>query len=213
MTTLLVLGSKPDPALVFTVVSAIITSGRKPANDLAVQAMRGLRTGTVYLYPRPRLAGGFAYRLKRRLKDWRVAPWYVRRTLRRIGFRFDRFVNPGLGRIHALFRALSQDDPQVLACMARKQPSSGMLALALGIADGGYSRFVLAGFSFEITHAYADNPLVAERGAQSRHADTDIAVLKALSRRFGTIFTSEPVVHERAGLPMLPEAARTAAAS
>jgi hypothetical protein len=231
MTTLLVLGSKPEPALpprdsfdevacanasghsarrhalpdpTFTVVSAILTSGKKPANALALQAMRGLRTGTVYLYPRPAPRGAGPRRLVRRLRDYRVSPLYVRLTLRRIGFRYDRFLDPGLEQIHDLFRRLCGDDPAVLAAMADKQPSSGLLALALGIADGRYSRFVLSGFSFEITHAYADNPLIAKRGATSLHAGTDIAVLRSLAARTGAVYTTETVVQERAGIPLLP---------
>ncbi|MEZ5860807.1 MAG: hypothetical protein R3D28_17830 [Geminicoccaceae bacterium] len=73
MSTLLILGSKPEPALpppglidavacanasgrsavqhglpdpVLTVMSAVLTSGHKAANDLALEALRGLRTGS-----------------------------------------------------------------------------------------------------------------------------------------------------------------------
>lgn len=51
----------------------------------------------------------------------------------------------------------------------------------------------------------------------SKHAQTDIAVLRCLSRRFGNVWTSEPIVAERAGIPLLgsvspvPEADRSAA--
>jgi hypothetical protein len=90
--------------------------------------------------------------------------------------------------------------------MRAKQPSSGMLALALGMAEHAYDRFILSGFSFEITHAYADNPLIAERGSTaSQHADTDIALLRHLSKKFGNIYTTEPVVSERTGVPLLTD--------
>jgi hypothetical protein len=39
------------PAL--TVMTTVLTSGYKPANDLALESWRGLRTGMLYLEPRP----------------------------------------------------------------------------------------------------------------------------------------------------------------
>jgi hypothetical protein len=139
--------------------------------------------------------------------------WYVRHALRSHGYRWDEFRDPGLAYYGEIFRSLCGHDPGVTALLARKQPSSGMLALALGIALGGYARYVLAGFSFEITHAYADNPLVAERGAASRHADTDIALLRCVTARLGTVYTTEAAVQERAGVPLLPEATPAGLAS
>ena len=80
MATLLILGSKPDPVLppsdafdalacanasgrsaarhglptpLFTVISAILTSGKQAPNRLALEALAGLHTGTLYFYPRP----------------------------------------------------------------------------------------------------------------------------------------------------------------
>ena len=106
-----------------------------------------------------------------------------------------------------MLAGLCGDDPNLVAMMRAKQPSSGMLALAVGIAWHDFERFVLSGFSFEITHAYADNPLIAERGSvQSKHAETDIALLRHLSRKLGNIYTTEPVVAERAGVPLLVDA-------
>jgi hypothetical protein len=94
MTTLLVLGSKPESILPGSVadevacaiasgrsarsqgcrsrgsrvVSAIVTSGRKPANDLAVEALRGLQTGRLIIYPYflPRYARNNVFRGLRR---------------------------------------------------------------------------------------------------------------------------------------------------
>jgi hypothetical protein len=79
------------------------------------------------------------------------------------------------------------------------------MALAIGLADGRFDRFVMSGFSFEITHAYAHNPLIDEAGStRSKHTETDIAILRCLAGRHAGIFTTEPTVHERAGLPFLP---------
>jgi len=237
VSTLLILGSKPEPVLPpagafdalacanasgntaarlglprprYTVMSAILTSGRKPANLLALEALRGLGTDILYLYPRHRptqtaLPGWLLY-----LKHYRTKAWHVRRTLKALDYRWREFRDPGIEHCLRLMRSLCVEDPTVVGLMTQKQPSTGMLALALGIAEGGFSRYVLAGFSFEITHAYAQNPLIAERGSASRHAATDIAMLQCLSRKLGTIFTTEPIVHERAGVPLLPEAAAVA---
>lgn len=138
-----------------------------------------------------------------------MKPWYLRRRLRALGYRYRRFEDPGLDHYLGLARRLSGDDPGVLALMARKQPSTGLIALVLGVADGRYGRYIVSGFSFEISHAYATNPLIAERGtAASLHAETDIALLDRLCRTHGGIRTTEPLVHERAGVPMLEETAR-----
>jgi hypothetical protein len=232
MSTLLVLGSKPEPALPprnafdalacanasghsaarfslgtphFTTMSASLTLGHAPANKMALQALCGLRTDVLYLYPRSTPAGGLIRRLSRYIRNYRSTPWYVRPKLTSLGYRWNEFRNPGLAYYQMVFQTLCDDDPRMLSCMARKRPSTGLLALALGISMGRYSRYILAGFSFQITHAYADNPRIAERNsADSMHADTDIALLTRWSRKFGTIFTTEAIVNQRAGVPLLP---------
>jgi hypothetical protein len=234
MSTLLVLGSKPDPVLpptdsfdalacanasgrsaarhglptpLFTVISAIVTSGKQAPNRLALEALAGLGTRTLYFYPRPARGRGPLGRGFNALRSFKTSAHYFRGRLRSLPYSFDRFENPGLERYHAVLAELCDRDPVLLAQMRAKQPSSGMLALAIGLAWYDFERFVLSGFSFEITHAYADNPLIAERGsAGSKHADTDIALLRHLSRRFGTIYTTEPTVNERAGVPLLRDA-------
>jgi hypothetical protein len=234
MTTLLILGSKPDPALPsagsfdalacanasgrsaarhglpmpsFTVMSAILTSGKQAPNRLALDALAGLRTQTLYFYPRPMRGRGLLGRGFHALRSFRTSPLYFRTRLRSLPYGFDRFENPGLERYHGMLAELCGDDPTLGATMRAKQPSSGMLALAVGIAWHDFGRFVLSGFSFEITHAYANNPLIAERGsAGSKHADTDIALLRHLSRRFRNIYTTEPTVHQRAEIPFLRDA-------
>jgi hypothetical protein len=231
MATLLILGSKPGPVLpaqggfdalacanasgrsaarlglpppLFTVVSAIVTSGKQAPNRLALEALAGLCTGTLYFYPRPVRGRGLLGRGFNFLRSFRTSAPYFRSRLRSLPYRFARFENPGLERYHAMLAELCDHAPELEAKMRAKQPSSGMLALAIGIAWHDFQRFVLSGFSFEITHAYADNPLIAERGsASSKHADTDVALLRHLSNRFGTIYTTEPAVHQRAGVPLL----------
>jgi hypothetical protein len=237
MATLLVLGSKPEPVLpphegfdalacanasgrsaarhdlpmpTFTVMSAILTSGKQAPNRLALTALRGLGTGTLYFYPRPARGRNVARRLLEQLRSFRVGSFHFKRQLKALSYRFDRFADPGLAYYQAMLADLCDRDPALLARMRAKQPSSGMLALALGMAEHAYDRFILSGFSFEITHAYADNPLIAERGSTaSQHADTDIALLRHLSKKFGNIYTTEPVVSERTGVPLLTDFGRS----
>ncbi len=232
MSTLLILGSKPEPVLpppalidavacanasgrsalrhglpdpVFTVMSAVLTSGNKPANDLALEALRGLRTGQLYIYPRPEAEGSALKRAWRELRRYRMHPWYFKRRLKALGYGFDEAIAWSRERYDAVMRDLTGGDPHVAGLMARKQPSTGVMALAIGLADGRFDRFVMSGFSFEITHAYAHNPLIDEAGStRSKHTDTDIAILRCLAERHAGIFTTEPAVHERAGLPFLP---------
>jgi hypothetical protein len=230
MKTLLVLGSKPEPMLPppgsfddiacanasgnsaaryglgsarLTVISAILTSASKPANRQALQAMRGLHTDMLFFYPRRPPEGNSLQRMVAHVEGYRNKSWYVRHILRSYGYRWNEFLHPGLPHIVELFRSLSDCNADIAALMERKQPSTGILALAAGIALGGYGRYILSGFSFEITHAYAHNPLVGERGVASRHADTDIALLSYLARKLGTIYTTEPIVEQRAGVPLL----------
>lgn len=233
MATLLVLGSKPDPALPdrscfddlacanasgrsaathalpsprYTVMSAILTSGHTAANDLAVQALSGLRTKTLYFYPRPKRASGVLGGLIHAIKNRRMQPGYFRRRLRTIGYVYEQFAAPGLDHYLDLVHRLCGHDEEVVAATARKLPSTGMVALALGIADQRYARYIVTGFSFEITHAYAANPVIEEQGTtNSKHTETDIAVLAALSRHHRGLFTTERVVHERAGVPMFED--------
>lgn len=231
MATLLVLGSKPDPVLpppvdfdalacanasgrsaarhalpapLFTVISAIVTSGKQPPNRLALEALIGLRTQILYFYPRPSRGRGPLRRALHELQSFKMSRWWFRHSLRSLPYAFERFEDPGLPRYHTMLADLCADQPGLIAQLRAKQPSSGMLALAIGLAWHGFERCILSGFSFEITHAYADNPLIRERGsAASRHAETDVALLRHLCKRFGNIYTTEPVVSERAGVPLL----------
>jgi hypothetical protein len=231
MTTLLILGSKADPALppraaydevacanasgfsaarhglptpAYTVMTAVLTSG-KAEDDHSLRALRGLETRTLYFLPRPERRGGRVKRLITHLKQWRLRPFHMRRCLHRLGYRYDALVVRSASYYHELVRSLCDDDPEIAELIQSKQPSTGMFTLAIGIADGGYDRFILSGFSFGLSHAYGENPLIRARGTTlSKHADTDVAILRYLSARRGGILTTEPTVHERAGVPRLP---------
>jgi hypothetical protein len=231
MATLLVLGSKPAPALpppgafdalacangsgrsaaaaglpepVFTVMSTVLTSGHKPANDLALEAIRGLRTGTLYLYPRPEPTGHPLERMVRAIKRYNVQPRYFKWRLDALGYHYETVVAWPRRAYHELALGLCGDDPAIAAVIAKKQPSTGIMALVIGMADPRFDRFVMSGFSFEITHAYAHNPLIDQLGTtRSKHLETDVAVLRRLAERHGTVFTTEYAVHEAAGIPLL----------
>lgn len=233
MSTLLVLGSKPEPALPpegsydalacanasarsatahglrdpsFTVMSAILTSGRKAANDLALEALRGLHTGSLYVYPRPRRGRTALGRAWNDLRTYKMRPANIRRRLRSLNYRYDRFVSWPLEDYLNVIEGLCDRDGEVMAAIERKNPSTGLVAIALGLAVERFERIIVAGFSFEISHAYARNPLIDEqRSAVSKHADTDISVLRYLARKYGSIYTTETVVHERSGVPLLLE--------
>jgi hypothetical protein len=235
MATLLILGSKPEPVLppaggfdalacanasgrsaaslglrdpVFTVMTSVLTSGHKPANDLALKALAGLRTGKLYLYPRPTARGFLLKRLVREMRNFKVKPRYILRRLRGVGYRFDELISPPREFYHQLVLGLCGHDPVIRAQIEHKQPSTGMIALAIGLESGAFDRVVMSGFSFEITHAYAHNPLIDHLGTtRSKHADTDISILRCLARRHASLYTTEPTVNDRAGVPLLPVAA------
>jgi hypothetical protein len=232
MRTLLVLGSKPDPVLPvlaandavacanasgrsaaqhglpspeYTVISAVVTAGGA-ATRHNLRALRGLRTGTLHLLPRHQRTGGVLRRGWRRLRDFRMQPLWFKLRLRAAGYGWERCEVRPLADWHALVLRLCGDDAVLREQLARKQPSTGVFAVARGLADGAFDRVVVAGISFELTHAYGANPEIEERGtAASKHADTDVVVLRLLARR-GNLFTTEPVVAARAGVPLLGEA-------
>ena len=121
MSTLLILGSKPEPVLpprdgfdalacanasgrsaaghelptpLFTVISAIVTSGKQAPNRLALEALVGLRTQTLYFYPRPVRGGGRLGRAFHGLRSFRTSALYFRSRLRSLPYGFERFENP-----------------------------------------------------------------------------------------------------------------------
>lgn len=227
--TILVLGSKPQPALPpphtyaavacanasgfsarahglpqpkFTVISAVLGSGNASDNH-SLAAMRGLAAGQVYFLPRP-LPSGRWRRLRHRLRHWRLQGPWVRRLLRRSGLIFSSFEERPTEAYDGLLLALTGDDPNIAELMAAKRPSTGLVALALGLSEGGFGHAILAGFDFTLSHAYGHNPLIDQRGqALSKHADTDIAILSAIQARRGCLWTSEPTVAAKAAIPLL----------
>ncbi len=233
MKTLLILGSKPNPSLppashyqalacanasgfsarqlglpspTYTVMSAILTAGDSTTHH-NLQALRGLSTETLYFFPRQPVQT--AYPLKRiliYLRHWQMQPWYFRLTLYRVDYRYQRFVNLPWLYYHDLLKKLCHQDTDIMAQIERKQPSTGIMALVIGmtIVHPPYDRFILSGFSFELTHAYGENPEITRRGTViSKHAQTDIAILSYLANHYPTLFTTEPVVNERTGIPLL----------
>ena len=228
--TILVLGSKPTPSLpppgsfaalacanasgfsaranclpppLFTVVSAVLGSGN--ASDRhSLAAMRGLVAGRLYFLPRPLPQAGWR-RLRFRLRNWRLqAPW-VRHLLHRHGFVFDGLEQRPAKAYDGLLIQLADNDSEVAALIQAKRPSTGLVALALGLTEAGFAHAILAGFDFSLSHAYGHNPLIDQRGsASSKHADTDIAILRAIQSHRRCLWTSEPTVHARTGIPLLP---------
>lgn len=231
MPTLLVLGSKPAPVLpprgsidavacanasgfsaralglpdpVFTVVTAVLTSG-KASDEHSLRRLAGLRTGRLYHVRRPKAdVGGPLARLLAALRMRRMSARELRRRLRALDYRYDELVSRPARYYHDLVLGLCGGDPEIAAAIARKQPSTGLLAVAVGLAEGRWDRVVMAGFDFTLTHAYGENPLIAERGSSaSAHAPTDILILRRLAARRSDLFTSEPAVRRRTGLPLV----------
>ncbi len=135
-----------------------------------------------------------------------MQPFHLKSVLRSLPYTFDDFVPLSDDYYDGLVKRYCKEDQTLLSQMEQKRPSTGLVALVLGLAEEAYDRYVISGFSFELTHAYGRNPEIDERGTQiSSHAQTDIMVLRHLSERLRNIYTTEGVVHEQTGLPMLPE--------
>jgi hypothetical protein len=192
----------PDP--IFTVISSVLGSRKNPSAGAALKALDGLSTKTLYYCPRQM----YRHNLLKRVFNLRelrgCAPGPFTRRLRACGYRFETVVVRPLSSYIRLVETLCGDDSEIVREFAAKHPSTGVLAAVVGLAEAGFERVILSGFSFEITHAYAENPAIARRGtASSRHADADVAVLRRISTRTGRLLTTEPVVHERTGVPLV----------
>ncbi|WP_022728623.1 hypothetical protein [Fodinicurvata sediminis] len=196
----------------FTVVSAVLgagtardESGKRQANRIALETLSGLSSDEVWYLPRPPAQGLLPRRLLREARRWRMSAWHVRRALRQAGYDFGHFHAPPYSHYTQLLQRETGDDPDAAAAVAIKQPSTGVFATLLGLADPAWDRVMLAGISFELTHAYAENPAITALGTtRSKHAETDITVLSALGRQHpGRLVTSEPVVAECCGLPLV----------
>lgn len=198
----------------FTVVSAIVTSGI-PSGKQSLRHMTGLETETLYYLPQLSGRKGLWRRLRSELPilhrspfylEWRLLmrPWFFRRKLQALPFHYRRFVARDYSEYLALVLQSCGGDAEVMECIAAKRPSTGVFAIALALSMTAYQRVVVAGFSFELTHAYGLNPEIAQRGTErSRHADTDIAILRAMTRRNPGLCTTEEVVHRATGIPLL----------
>jgi hypothetical protein len=230
MTALLVLGSKPDPVLpprstfddiacanasgysaakhglqipAFTVISAILTSGVGSGKQ-SLLALSGLETEVLYYFPRPRKCRKLLKKPLGLLQDFRTGPFCFRYQLRKASFTWQRFIKHDNAWYQGQVARLCQGDEALQEQLVSKSPSTGIMALVVGMSLGVYERYILSGYSFELTHAYADNPEIDERGTKaSLHTPTDIRVLKYLSGTYGNIFTTEQAVHDHAGVPLL----------
>lgn len=198
------------PTPVFTVMTSVLASGIASGQQ-SLQALRGLETRKLYFLRRRTRESNVLKRALFYLKTLqgksrlRMRPRYLRRMLRALPYGFSEFEALHEAEYDDLVRQLCSDDAAVLSRIERKRPSTGIVALALGLARYRYDRYVISGFSFELTHAYGHNPEIDERGtAVSAHADTDVVVVRHLARKFDNLYTTEPVVHERTGLRLLP---------
>jgi hypothetical protein len=199
----------PDPA--FTVITAMLTVGAE-AGRQSMQAMRGLHTGTLYfLYSTSRktsLRQTHPIKFLRALpRAARVTPAYFRWTMSRAGYRWDHFVAAEVDSYVSATRSWCHAEEELFEQAAGKRPSTGLTALLIGLSLNRYDRFILSGFSFELTHAYAKHPRIHQQGTrESRHLHTDIRFLQCLSASLGNLFTTEPIVNELTGVPLLEQA-------
>ena len=196
----------PDP--VFTVITAMLTAGVESGRQ-SMQAMHGLHTGTLYfLYSTSRktsLRQSRPVKFLRALpRAARVTPAYFQWAMSRAGYRWDHFVAAEVDSYVSATRNWCKAEAGLFEQAASKRPSTGLVALLIGLSLNRYDRFILSGFSFELTHAYAQHPGIDQRGTrESRHLPTDIQFLQCLSASLGNLFTTEPIVHELTGLPLL----------
>jgi hypothetical protein len=228
MATLLVLGSKPSPRLppvaafdavacanasvvsaaklqlpvpVHTVMTALITNNSE-LGQLQLQALRGLATQKLIYIPR-RIRGGTAVkRLAKRVRDWRLQPLVLKWQLNKVAFRYEEFVCHDAEFYSELALAFACSDDTLIRQLHAKSPSTGLISLLMGLADGRFDRFIMAGFSFERTQAFTAGSDQLVKGS-SPHARSDLLLLRRLHECHADIVTTEPLVAELASLPII----------
>jgi hypothetical protein len=199
----------PDP--VFTAITAMLTVGVATGRQ-SMQAMHGLHTGTLYfLYSTSRktsLRQSHPVKFLRALsRAARVTPAYFQWAMSRAGYRWDHFVAAEVDSYVSASRNWCKAEEELFEQAADKRPSTGLIALLIGLSLNRYDRFILSGFSFELTHAYAENPAIHGRGTrESGHMSTDIRFMQCLSSSLGNLFTTEPTVNQLTGVPLLEQA-------
>ena len=150
---------------------------------MALEAFGGLQIKRLFYYPRSLRGSTILGDGLRYLRTDKMRSGHFRRRLNSLPLAHDEFVVPGLAYDHALIRRLCADDDTISRLIEAEQLSTGVMAIALGIAAGAYRSIIVSGFSFEITYAYARNPQIEEMGiTNSQHAEIDIAVLSHLAR-------------------------------
>jgi hypothetical protein len=198
----------PDP--VFTAITAMLTAGVETGRQ-SMQAMHGLHTGTLYfLYSTSRKTSLRQSRpvkfLRALSRAARVTPAYFQWAMSRAGYRWDHFVAAEVDSYVSATRNWCKAEEELFEQAASKRPSTGLIALLIGLSLNRYDRFILSGFSFELTHAYAENPAIHGRGTrESRHMSTDIRFMQCLSSSLGNLFTTEPTVNQLTGVPLLDQ--------
>lgn len=199
------------PTPEYTVMTSLLASGIASGKQ-SIQALTGLQTKTLYFLrrrPHPRTPVSkllYAMKFFSYCKRSRRKAFYLKWKLGSVSYRYDRFENLAEHVYDGLVEQLCDYNPEIIRQLQKKRVSTGVIAVLLGMGWYGYDRYIISGFSFELTHAYGRSAEIDERGTQvSRHASTDIMVLRYLACKFGNLLTTEPVVHESAGVPMLAD--------
>ena len=123
--------------------------------------------------------------------------------------RFTAFERRPTGAYDGLLLQLAGGEAQVAELIARKRPSTGLVALALGLTEAGFSHAILAGFDFTLAHAYGHNPLIRAgyRGAiglKTGYTDEAgrcfVGVARRSGRTLGVVLlnSSNPLKHATA---------------
>jgi hypothetical protein len=191
----------PTPA--YTVMAAVLASGIESGKQ-TLRALSGLETDTLYFVPRPARRRSFLKEVLHPIDSFRLTPLHLRWRLKSVSYRYNHFVTRPHEDYLSLVNNLCDHDPELMEQLRRKQPSTGFMTLAIGLSSDQYNRYIISGFSFQLTHAYAHNPEIDQRGTSlSGHANTDITLIRYLSEKYRNIFTTERIVSERTSIPML----------
>ena len=229
MRRILVLGSKPDPSLpsdrtfdaVFcanaspfsaaqldlpapdlTVMTALLTDGSK-AGQKRIEALSGLHTNRLLYYPRPDKSRSMFDRGWRAIKHWRMTPWMLKHALKQVDFTFQEFVYQPVEHYQDLIVRLCHNGEEIQAQLQSKAASSGLVAIALALAEPNVEEVIVSGFSFELTQAFGIDPNIdLRKTATSKHRDTDVTILSEFVRHH-PIRTSELGVNQATKMPLI----------
>lgn len=228
MSTLLLLGSKPNPVIpskgsydavacanasgysaknydlkspVFTVIAASSLMSSNESAKKARKNLRGLSTNQVFIYPSKQefnflrlLRKLYRANLKSSYLEIKRHKLFTYLILKTLGYKFKHYSYMSRQKYQSLF------DIAPLK-LNEYNPSTGIVALMIGVKQFKFDTIIISGFSFETNHIYDEKVDVIP--VYNRHFEFDSLTIKSLYSKGVKIITTEKTVSEICDIPLI----------